>query len=341
MDHDDLERGPRRIALLVFDDALLLNIAGPVEAFSIANREIDAGRGGQHPCRYETQLISLADGAIRTSCGIELQTRALPDTATEFDTIAVIGGMRMRALADNPALIEWLRAAAPRAKRIAAFGSAAFILARAGLMNGRRCASHWRIAHILRDLYPLIEVDTDSLFVRDHNCLTAAGSMASLDLALNMVEEDLGKPVALAVARVLVLPSMRPGDQPQVSAELRAQTAAVPRVAAAAQWIVTNIDKRPTVASLADRFAMSERNFSRTFVREMGMPPQRFIESVRLEAARRWLAGSNLPIDTIARRSGYSSGEHLAQAFKKMTMMTPGDYRREVRQRESSTCSGF
>jgi transcriptional regulator GlxA family with amidase domain len=211
---------------------------------------------------------------------------------------------------------------------MASFGSGAFILGKTGLLNGKRCAVHWRVAHVMRDLFPLVDVDTEALFVRDGNCLTSVGSMASVDLALSMVEEDLGKAMALTIARILVLPRMRPGDQPQVSAELRAQTAATPRVANAAEWIVSNIDKRPTVANLADRFAMSERNFSRVFTRELGMSPQRFIESARLEAARRWLIGSNLPIDTIARRSGYSNGEHLSQAFKKVMLTTPGDYRR-------------
>ena len=326
---------PRKILVVIFDGALLLNVAGPIEAFSLANRELDARRGGSGGhARHPTNPASPAGGPIRTSSDIELNTLSLPDPVSgSFDTIALVGGMGMRAMSENRQLIDWVRAAAPRARRIASFGSAAFMMARAGLLNGKRCSAHWRIADNLRNQFPLVEVETEALFVRDGHVLTAAGSIASIDLALNMIEEDHGKALALMVARVLVMPRMRPGDQPQLSAELRAQTAATPRVATAAEWIVTNIDRRPTVASLADRFAMSERNFSRVFTKEMGMSPQRFIESARLEAARRWLAGSSLPIDSIARRSGYSSGEHFAQSFKKTLGTTPGDYRREAHQR--------
>lgn len=182
-------------------------------------------------------------------------------------------------------------------------------------------------------MYPRIELDTDVLYVRDGNCLTAVGSMASLDLALDMVEEDLGKPLALTIARILVMPRVRTGDEPQLSVELRAQTAAVPKVVAAAEWIAGNIEKRLTVSALADRFAMSERNFSRAFNRALGMSPQRYIELARLETARRWLISSDLSIDAIARRSGYSNGVHFSDAFKKATTLTPSEYRENARER--------
>jgi transcriptional regulator GlxA family with amidase domain len=324
----------RRIAMVAFDDAVLLNMAGPAEVFGYANREF-ARRGGfeDAPAPYEVRAYSPAGGVITTSCGITLVTQALPEAVTGgFDTIAVIGGLHMRELATDGSIIAWLRTAAPLAKRIASFGSGAFLLGKAGLLDGRRCAAHWRIADVLAEEVPAARVEAGALFVRDGNCLTAAGSIASIDLALSMIEEDHGKSLALTVARVMVLPHMRPGDQPQVSAELRAQTAVSPRVQKAAEWILASLDRRPTVAAVARRFAMSERNFSRSFTREIGMSPQRFIVAARLEAARRWLTGSTLPIDTIARRAGYSSGEHLTHAFRRVMGTTPGDYRRSARE---------
>lgn len=324
----------RRIAMVAFDHAVLLNLAGPAEAFGYANREFARQRGlegGAPP--YEVRTYSPAGGAIRTSCGIALVTEGFPEPTTiDFDTVAVIGGLHMRELATDASIIGWLRAAVPRARRVASFGSGAFLLGKAGLLDGRRCAAHWRIADVLAEEVPAARVEAGALFVRDGNCLTAAGSIASIDLALSMIEEDHGKSLALTVARVMVLPHMRPGDQPQVSAELRAQTAVSPRVQKAAEWILASLDRRPTVAAVASRFAMSERNFSRSFTREIGMSPQRFIVAARIEAARRWLTGSTLPIDTIARRAGYSSGEHLTHAFRKMMGTTPGDYRRSARE---------
>lgn len=315
----------RVIGILVYDGALLLNVSGPSEVFFMATRERGraGGTGG-----YRVVLLSRDGGLVRTSCGIELNTRGLPEPGElALDTVATVGGMTVRALARDERTIDWLRGAAASATRIASFGGGVFLLAGAGLLDGRRCAAHWRIAEALRRRHPTIRVEPDEIFVRDGNRLTAAGSSASLDLALQMVEDDFGKRLATRVAEVLVVPRMRSGDQPQRSVELRAQVATLPRVSAAAEWIVANIARKPSVAALAERFAMSERNFSRVFSREMGLSPRLFLEQARLEAARRWLAGSDLPIDGIARRTGFASGEHLAHAFRKRMQMTPSAYR--------------
>ncbi len=322
--------GRKRVAIIVYEGALLLNVAGPAESFFWANRELGRAQEGKGrpSAGYDVTLLSERGGLVRTPSGIELMTEALPSAAeAAFDTVAVVGGMGVRAFTPNDPLVGWLDSMQGRVRRIASFGSGVFALAQAGLLDGRRCAAHWRVAEVLSDSFPATLVEPGMLFVRDGNILTAAGSTASIDLALKMIEDDFGRATAIAVARVLVISRLRSGEQPQFSAELRAQLAATPRIAAAAEWIVNNIDTRPTVAAIAGRFAMSERNFSRLFTRETGFSPRRYLELVRIEAARRWLTGSRLPIEKVALRSGFSSGETLTHSFKKVMGVSPTEYR--------------
>lgn len=333
-DGTDTQTDERVIGILVHDGVLLMNIAGPGEVFAAANREQAERfrRLGGHGCVYRIELLSAEGGGVRTSAGIEVRTRALAEVPpASLDTVAVAGGVNVHEMARDERVLDWLRAAARSVRRYGGFGGGAFVLASAGLLDGRACVTHWRYASSLQQRYPRIRVDPDAIFVRDGACFTSAGSTAAIDLAMQMVEEDHDAPLAVDIARALVLPRKRPGEQPQISVELRAQQAALPRVAVAAQWIVGNIESKPSVARLAEQFSMSERNFSRLFKREMGLSPQRFLEQAKLEAARRWLAESGLPIEKVARRSGYSGGEHMAQVFRKALGITPGEYRARTR----------
>jgi transcriptional regulator GlxA family with amidase domain len=324
----------RVVGVLAYDGAHLLNIAGPCEVFAAANRvlmERGATLTAMKQPGYRVRAFSAVGGIVTTASGIEINTHPFPTDETAFDTLIIPGGAGIRSVMADSKTLAWLKQCAMHARRIASFGGGTFILARAGLLDGKRCVTHWRFEEDLRREYPEVKLVTDSLFVRDGNCLTAAGSSASVDLTIQMIEEDFGKALAVDVARMLVVSHVRPGEQPQFSAELKAQGAAAPRIAIAAEWMVSNIQNRPTVSTVAERFAMSERNFSRAFTRDMGMSPQRFVEQARLETARRWLASSELPIEKVARHSGFSSGEHLTQTFKKLMGMAPGAYRARTR----------
>lgn len=316
---------PKTVAILVHQFVMLLNVAGPADVFNTANQESCATGG---PPVYRVVLLSRDGGPVTCSSGIEINTAPLPDPETmDFDTIAVAGGMGVQDLARDPVVISWLIKAAEGATRIASFGGGAFILARAGLLDTRRCVTHWRYGNSLQKSYPSIKVDGDSLFVADGKLYTTAGSTAGIDLAIQMIENDLGKQMALDVARILLVARKRPGEQPQISAELRAQSASVPKIAAAAEWIASHIEDQLRIPDIAERFAMSERNFSRSFKRDLGMSPQQFIAAARIETARRWLVESKVPFEKVARRSGFSSSEQLTLAFRKVMGVSPAEYR--------------
>lgn len=317
------------MAIVVDDGVLLLNVAGPTEVFNAANHE-SLGQGG--PVLYQVELLSPAGGMLRCSSGIEINTHPLPDpTQCRFDTIAVAGGMRNDAMIRNTQTLSWLMQMADGAERIASIGGGAFVLARAGLLDMRRCVTHWLYREALQKSYPGVRVDPEALFVSDGKLYTTAGSTAGIDLAIQMLEEDFGRKIAIDVARVLMVARKRSGEQPQISAELKAQSATVPRIASAAEWIVANLHEPLRVSDIADRFAMSERNFSRAFKKELSVTPQQFIAQARIEAARRWLVDSTIPIDKIARRTGFSSAEQMTQSFRRVLAISPSDYRERNR----------
>lgn len=316
----------RLVLLMTYDGAQLLSLTGPCEAFSAANTVLKA-RGDA--AAYTLAAASAGGGIIRSAAGLEINTDPFARHAgARPDTIIVPGGSGIRPVMADQASLAWLREMAVSARRLVAFGGGAFILASAGLLGGHRCVTHWRFEDDLEREFPEIRLQRGALYVRDGRVSTAAGASASLDLAIDLVEEDFGHGIASQVAHMLVVPRMRPGEQPQISVELAAQSSDVPRIAQAAEWITRHIETRPTVAGLAARFAMSERNFSRRFRQETGVSPARFIEQTRLEAARRWLASSTGSLESVARRSGFSSASHLNQVFRKTMGVTPLAYRR-------------
>lgn len=321
---DDARR-PRRIGILVHERVMLLNVAGPAEVFNTANQESRYSGGDE---LYEVVLLSRDGGNVHSSSGIEIATTRLSvSTPAEFDTVAVAGGMGIQELINDEQVISWLVHASEGANRIASFGGGAFLLARAGLLDTRKCVTHWRYGQSLQQSFPSIKVDADALYVVDGKLYSTAGSSAGIDLAMQMLEDDFGKQIALNVARILLVARKRPGDQPQISAELKAQSADRPRIAGAAEWIAAHIGENLRVADIADRFAMSERNFSRNFKRDLGVTPQKFIAATRIEAARRWLAESQTPIDIIARRVGFSGPDVFALVFRKSVGLSPKEYR--------------
>lgn len=325
----------RTVGFLAYDGVQLLSISGPAEVFGAANRAFAERSSAPMAQPYTSRFFSVAGGPVASASGLTIHTEPLPDPDSRpFDTLVVPGGAGIRAVMAHGPTLDWLRLHAPRARRIVSFGGGAFILARAGLMSGRRCVTHWRFEADLVSEYPDVRLVGGDLFVRDGSLFSAAGGSAAVDLTLRLIEEDHGKPIAIHVAHMMVLSRVRPGEQPQLGAELKAQLAATPRIAHAAEWIVDHIAERPTVAGLASHFAMSERNFSRSFSREMGVSPQQFIDQTRLEAARRWLAASSASLDIVARKAGFSGAEHMAQAFRRNLDTTPHAYRLAVQARE-------
>ena len=318
----------RVVGSFAYPGARLLSLAGPAEVFAAVNRARLEQQDEPTAPTYRTITISIQGGPVETASGLVIETSplAMLDAAV-LDTLIVPGGSGIRGVMADADALFWLTETAPRVRRIASFGGAAFILAKAGLLQGRRCVTHWRFEDDLAREYPDTELVRDALFVRDGGLLSAAGASASVDLALHMVEEDFGRPLALHVAQMLVLSRMRPGQQPQLGVELRAQKASTPRTSQAADWIVAHIAEQPSVATVAARVAMSDRNFSRRFTRDIGLSPQQFIDRTRLETAQSWLATSAAPLEVVARRAGYSNTGHMAQAFRRRLHITPNAYR--------------
>jgi transcriptional regulator GlxA family with amidase domain len=227
--------------------------------------------------------------------------------------------------------VRWVRAMAPRVRRLGSVCSGSFVLAEAGLLDGRRATTHWEWCATLAERYPAVTVASDPIFVRDGKIYTSAGVTAGMDLALALVEEDHGRELALEVARQLVMFLRRPGGQSQFSAQLAAQTADREPLRDLQSWISEHPEADLSVPALARRVAMSPRNFARVFTREVGMTPARFVESVRVEAARRRLEESASGVDSVAAACGFGTAESMRRAFLRIVRVPPAAYRHRFR----------
>lgn len=314
-------RQPLRIEFLAFPDVQLLDVAGPLQVFASANEFVSAaGR----PRPYEPVVV--ADRPLVTaSAGLGLATQTLPAPRRPLDTLIVAGGYGVHPACENAALVRWIKARAKAARRIASVCSGAFLLATAGLLDGRRAVTHWgRCAEFARR-FPAVRLEPDPIFIRDGNVWTSAGITAGIDLALAMVEEDLGRDIALAVARQLVVFLKRPGGQAQFSATLALQhgDARFERLHA---WIADHLGRDLSVAALADRAGMSERSFVRHYRRATGRTPARAVEQLRLEAARRLLELGR-PVKRVVAHCGFGSEETMRRSFLRCLGTTPQNYR--------------
>jgi transcriptional regulator GlxA family with amidase domain len=311
----------RRIVIAVFPDVQALDVTGPSEVFSLAHR---AAKGGA----YEIELVASSGSPLRTSSGLQLvPDRALESCRGAIDTLVVAGGLGVRDAARDAQLIGWLKPAARRSRRVASVCTGAFVLARAGLLDGRRATTHWAACQALRRNYPKIDVDPDPIFVRDGNVYTSAGVTAGIDLALALVEEDLGREPALDVARSLVLFIRRPGGQAQFSSGLAVQAAAQPGIREIQNWITDHLEADLSVPALAQRAFMSPRNFARVFSREVGMTPAAYVEALRIERARALLETTGMQLEEIAHRCGFGTVETIRRAFGRRLRVSPSDYR--------------
>jgi len=316
--------------MVAYPDVQILDVTGPLEVFARTARWLtDQGR-----CRepaYTVELLASRRGIVATSSGLELVVRrSFTDVRGGIDTLLVAGGIGARRTPSGQ-LVSWLRRIAPRVRRLGSVCTGAFLLAEAGLLDGRRATTHWAACQDLARRYPRVAVDADPIFVRDGRIYTSAGVTAGMDLALALVEEDHGREVAVAVARELVMFLKRPGGQSQFSAQLMAQAADREPIRELQAWIGEHPGADLSVAALARRAAMSVRNFARVFNREVGMTPARYVERARVEAARRRLEESSIGVEAVATQCGFTSAEIMRRTFLRTVRVSPAEYRRRFR----------
>jgi transcriptional regulator GlxA family with amidase domain len=249
----------------------------------------------------------------------------------KIDTLLVAGGTSIEQDEINIEAVRWLRKVAGRIRRIGSVCTGAMLLARAGLLDGRRATTHWNWCHVLIKRAPRANVDPDPIFIRDENVYTSAGVTAGMDLALALVEEDHGSQLALQVARNLVLYLRRPGGQSQFSAALSLQLTDRKPLRELEAWMLDNLNQPLTVPLLAQRVAMSPRNFARVFTRELKTTPAKFVERLRVETARRRLEESQISMETIASECGFGNVNSMRNAFQRTLRIPPGQYRRHFR----------
>jgi transcriptional regulator GlxA family with amidase domain len=318
-------REPRSLVLAVFPGLQGLDLIGPLEVFADANEEL--GRTA-----YELTVAATAAGEVRTSSGLGLTAdRRLAEVVGPLDTLMVVGGNGTAAALADDTFVAEVRRLAQDARRVTSVCSGAFVLAAAGLLDGRRATTHWRVCDLLARTFPAVTVEPDPIYVRDGNVFTSAGVTAGMDLALALVEDDHGRDLALSIARRLVLFLRRPGNQSQFSAPLEAQLAERDGIRDAQQLVVEHPDRDCSVGALARAAAMSERNFTRCFTAEVGVTPARYVERIRVETARRLLEDTDDGVDAIAAASGFGTAETMRRTFLRLVHTTPTEYRRRFR----------
>ncbi|WNM31594.1 GlxA family transcriptional regulator [Streptomyces sp. Li-HN-5-11] len=308
----------RTVLAVLFDGVQSLDVTGPLEVFAGAERHT--------PGTYRIRTASLDGGPVRTSSGLTLVPDGALAAVPDPHTLLVPGGQGTRR--PDPRLVGWVRGHGPRAARLVSVCTGAILLAEAGLLDGRRVTTHWAYCDKLARDHPALEVDADPIYVRDGHVATSAGVTSGIDLALALVEEDLGRDAALAIARHLVVFLRRPGNQAQFSAQLAAQTARREPLRDVQQWITEHPAADLSVEALAARARLSPRHFARAFRAETGTTPGRYVDRVRLEHARRLLEDTADGVEEISRASGYGTPEAMRRAFVKALGAAPAEYRR-------------
>ncbi|KLD64879.1 GlxA family transcriptional regulator [Dyella japonica] len=312
----------RTIAILAFPGVQLLDVSGPLDVFAEANRRLGK-------TVYQPLVVGTSTRAIESSSGVRLMPDlTLRDPLPRFDTVLVAGAPGMAHAPVHLSALDWLRRAARRSRRYGSVCNGALVLAASGLIDGRRITTHWGVVEVMRERHPQIQVEPDALYLRDGPVCTAAGVTAGMDLALALVEEDLGRDVAMQVASELVMFFKRPGGQLQFSRHGEAELAGHAAIQELQRWIGAHPGEDHSVAALAKRAGLSPRHFARVFHQEVGVPPAEYVEQVRVEAARRLLELGQEPPKRVADMCGYADANGLRRAFMRQLGVTPADYRR-------------
>jgi transcriptional regulator GlxA family with amidase domain len=330
MGHDrrmDKRKRPMNVVIVVYPGVQSLDLTGPLEVFAGAQQLIAAT--GRSERGYRVTVASLDGAPLSTSSGLAIVPEtSLGEAPGPIDTLIVAGGAGSKDASAEGALLDWLACAAPSARRVASVCTGAFVLAAAGLLDGRRATTHWASAAELAQRYPAVEVDPEPIYLRDGPVWTSAGVTAGMDLALALVEEDLDRDAALTIARHLVLFLRRPGNQSQFSATLAAQEPEREPLRDVQRYALEHVAEDLSVEALAARAHMSTRNFARAFAAETGITPGRYVERVRLEAARRTLEDTAQPIATVAAACGFGTAETMRRTFLRALGVAPAEYRR-------------
>ena len=326
---------PRQVVIVIYPGVQSLDLTGPLEVFAAAQRLIEHERPADPG--YAITVASAAGEPLRSSSGLTITPDcALAEVGEDLDTLIVAGGAGRSVLREEDAILAWLRERSPSTRRTASVCTGAFLLAGAGLLDGRRASTHWAHAAALQRRYPRVLVEADPIYLRDGPIWTSAGVTAGMDLALAMVEEDVDRELALAIARHLVLFLRRPGNQSQFSATLMAQQPAREPLREIQRLILEDIAGEHSVEALAARAHMSPRHLARTFRAETGVTPARYVERVRLEAARRRLEESGEPVGAVALACGFGTAETMRRVFLRVLDVGPAEYRRRFHSRTTT-----
>lgn len=326
MDRRVDRRADRRIVIVAFPRIQALDLVGPLEVFDAARRVLIDKRSRARG--YRVEVVAESAEAFETSSGLTLTPhRSFAQVRGAIDTLVVVGGDGARAAAKQPSTTAWVQRLAKRSRRVASVCTGSFVLAAAGLLDGRRATTHWVRCEQLARTFPKVTIDPDAIYVRDGNVWTSAGITAGMDLSLALVEDDVGRDVALTVARHLVLFVRRPGGQSQFSAQLSSQLAERVPLRELQTWIQEHPNTDLRVQELAKRVAMSPRNFARAFVAEVGVTPAVFVERTRVEVARRLLETTPLDLVAVASDAGFGTVETLRRTFQRQLHVSPKDYR--------------
>jgi len=320
------KKSSRTVLFVTYPDMCLLDVTGPQTVFWLASKEMTR----QRVTAYDCHTISADGGLVQAAEGVQIQTRPAADFDSQpIDTVIIPGSFFIQSvLPKSDALHTWIRDVSTRARRIASVCTGSFLLAKAGLLNGKRAATHWMVCDVFQSLFPDVVVDRESLFVREGSIWTSAGVSSCIDLSLALIEEDCGRSIAMNVAQEMVVFLKRPGGQSQFSQLLKAQALEKDTFDNLHLWIMNNLDNEElTIEMLAEQACMSPRNFARVYKKTTGRSPAKAVELFRLESARRLLEDSNHNIRTIARQCGFGDEERMRTAFLRTLAIAPSEYR--------------
>lgn len=316
----------RKIGIVAFPDVEVLDITGPFEVFNFANLSL-IRQGFTQENIYSIKLLAEKPGPVTTLSGMQIVADDIyGELSSEFDTLLIPGGFIEKALA-NEKLVAWIKAMSSRVRRLVSVCTGAFLLAEAGLLDGCKATTHWHYCQQLSKDYPRVQVEPDYIFIKHGHIFTSGGITSGIDLTLALLEDDWGRDLALHVARFLVVFLKRPGGQSQFSSYLSSEASRRPDLRELQGWIIDHLNQELQVEALAERMAMSPRNFARLFLTETGMTPAKFVEMTRIDRARNFLETSEYSVEFIAEKTGFKDTERMRRAFLRQLGVNPQNYR--------------
>lgn len=317
----------RNIGIVAYPGVQILDITGPMEVFSFANFGLKELRLSNEEV-YPIRIIAEKTGPITTMSGVQIVAdTSFSELNNRIDTLVVPGGSNIDEIMENKPLVDWVRSMPPHVRRLVSVCTGAFILAEGGLLDGRQATTHWRFCDRLAREYPEVSVNPDKIFVRNDFIATSGGITSGIDLTLALIEEDWGRELALSVARYLVVFLKRPGGQSQFSMYLTNEAVDRHDIRELQSWIVENPAEDLRIDAMAQRVSMSPRNFSRIFLAETGITAAKYVERVRIDAARYYLVNTTMPIAQVMEKSGFKDSETMRRAFIRNLGVNPQNYR--------------